>query len=203
MNGKEEVWEIVEKFRQETLRESSQDLPVDVFTLAEITLRLDVAPFNDLFSKHCIDAAIMLDFSGIYVDAEAYILWERGPVWKQKRLRFSVAHELGHFALHQEIASKLKFNSLEEFRQWTRTNNGQKYSLEQAANEFAGRLLVPLDRLSSFFDGFAARFDKEFPEWHANDGMRRMFSASASDKFGVNADVIEIRLDRESLWPAE
>jgi hypothetical protein len=57
--------------------------------------------------------------------------------------------------------------------------------------------------LSSFFDGFAARFDKEFPEWHANDGMRRMFSASASDKFGVNADVIEIRLDRESLWPAE
>jgi len=104
--------------------------------------------------------------------------------------------------MHREIASKLKFNSLDDFRQWTRTNNGQKYSLEQSANEFAGRLLVPIDRLNSYFDEFAARFDKEFPEWRGNEGMRRMFSASSSEKFGVNADVIECRLDREELWPA-
>jgi len=68
-----------------------------------------IAYLLDLFEKYDCDAALMHDFSGIYVDAEAYIIWEKGPRWKQRRLRFSVAHELGHYVLHREIASKINF----------------------------------------------------------------------------------------------
>ena len=68
-------------------------------------------------------------------------------MWKQNRLRFSVAHEGGHYILHREIAASLSFKSFDDFTRWTRPRGGQKYSLEQAANEFAGRLLVLVPRL--------------------------------------------------------
>src|ERR1039457_1007000 len=115
MNGKAAIWEQAEAFRKKYLHGDLAHLPVDVFTLAEIELKLDIVPFDDLFEKYDADAALMHDFSGLYVDAEAYILWEKGPHWKQRRLRFSVAHELGHYILHREIAAKVTFKNLSDF----------------------------------------------------------------------------------------
>jgi len=51
MNGKESVWEQVEAFRAQYLTGELAHLPVDVFTLVELKLRLDVIPFDDLFAK--------------------------------------------------------------------------------------------------------------------------------------------------------
>ena len=202
MNGKEGVWEQVEEFRRKYLGGILQSLPVDVFSLAELHLKLDVIPFDDLFAKYDADAAITQDFTGLYVDAEAYVFWEKGPVWKQNRLRFSVAHELGHFVLHRELAAKLKFQTLEDFVFWTRSHGGQKYAVEQAANEFAGRLLAPMERLQQLFDEFAAEFDIKLPRWRSIEGMRASFSEMVAPRFGVNGQVIEVRLDREGIWLA-
>jgi hypothetical protein len=47
MNGKEEVWNKVEAFRLEHLVGGLQNLPVDVFSLTELRLGLDVIPFDD------------------------------------------------------------------------------------------------------------------------------------------------------------
>jgi Zn-dependent peptidase ImmA (M78 family) len=201
MTGKLDVWAAVEAFRERHLACELARLPVDVFTLAELELRLDVIPFDDLFAKYESDAAITPDFSGIYVDAEAYILWEKGPVWKQNRLRFSVAHELGHYVLHREIAATLNFNSFEGFVRWTQSHEGQKYALEQAANEFAGRLLVPVERLRQLYDEFSTEFDAKFPHWRAHQVIRYFLAESVAPKFGVNSQVIEVRLDREGIWP--
>jgi len=194
MNGKEDVWTAVEEFRRQYLTGELGHLPVDVFTLVELSLRLDVIPFDDLFAKYDSDAAITQDFTGIYVDAEAYVLWEKGPVWKQNRLRFSVAHELGHYVLHRDLASGLAFNSFDEFAQWIRRQDGQKYALEQAANEFAGRLLVPPEQLKIHFEQFSQEFDALFPRWRRDEGIRRLFADTISPKFGVNAQVVEVRL---------
>jgi Zn-dependent peptidase ImmA (M78 family) len=202
MNGKEGVWEKAEAFRREYLVGDLQHLPVDVFTLVELQLKLDVIPFDDLFAKYDSDAAITRDFTGIYVDAEAYVLWEKGPVWKQNRLRFSVAHEVGHYVLHRDRAAKLDFKSFEDFARWTRTHGGQRYPLEQAANEFAGRLLVPVERLRKAFDDFASAIEPMVPRWRSIEGMRAGFAETVAPKFGVNAQVIAVRLDREGIWLA-
>ena len=45
----------------------------------------------------------MSDFTGIYVDSETYELIDRAPEWKLNRLRFSLAHEIGHLFLHREL----------------------------------------------------------------------------------------------------
>lgn len=108
MNGKETVWDHVEAFRRQYMADALDRLPIDVFTLIELRLKLDVIIVDDLFAKYDCDAAIKQDFTGIYVDAEAYLLWEKGPVWKQNRLRLSVAHELGHYVLKEKAMGSPK-----------------------------------------------------------------------------------------------
>lgn len=202
MNGFDNVWTEVEHFRHQHLTGQEDLLPVDVFTLVELRLRLDVIPFNDLVAKYGIDAALKPDFTGLYVDAESYVLWERGPVWKQNRLRFSVAHELGHFVLHRDAAAKVKFRSFEEFARHFNVSDGPKYHLEQEANEFAGRLLVPIMRLREQFDQFANQIGAIIPSWISSEDLRLKFAETVAPKFGVHTQAVLTRLDRESLWPA-
>lgn len=99
--------------RYETLRE--ERTPIDVFAFFEIDLGLDPIPFDDLTAKYRVEAAITADFTGIYLDAEQYALMEKGPVWKLNRLRFTVAHELAHYFLHQDLPQPKHFASLPVF----------------------------------------------------------------------------------------
>lgn len=200
MNGKEDVWSIVEEFRSTYPLELS-DLPVDVLTVIEIHLRLDVIPFDNLFRKYSVDAAIVPDFSGIYVDKRSYQGLEGTPPWLFNRLRFSLAHELGHIIMHKELAPNGGFKSLEDFWAWMRTYNEQRYGIEQQANEFAGRLLVPLDRLSSDFDTFSEKIKVPFPNFWTNSSLRNGFIESLAQTYGLSEGVIAVRLERDEIWP--
>lgn len=161
----EQIWDEVERFRSIYLTGNLQYLPVDVFTILELDLQFNVIPFPDLFEKYDVDAALLPDFSGIYIDESSYVNLEKGPAWKQKRLRFSVLHELGHFWLHSDIPFDRSYCSFQEWAEWTRSNEGRKYWIEQEANEFAGRLLVPLDTLRTELD----RLNERLPNWHPNE----------------------------------
>jgi hypothetical protein len=197
------VWRKVEELREcyETLREDRT--PIDVFTFFEIDLRLDAIPFDDLTAKYRVEAAITADFTGIYLDAEQYALMERGPEWKLNRLRFTVAHELAHYFLHRHLPQPESFASLPDFARWTTDYAGKKYTAEQEANEFAGRLLVPEGRLKAFFDEFAAQAEKLVPDFMSGASFREKFAERVAPRFGVNAQVIAVRLDRDGIWPAD
>lgn len=80
MNGFGHVWTAVETFRRTHLVGQEDRLPVDVFTAVELRLRLDVIPFDDLAAKYGIEAALLPDFTGLYVDAESYVLWPGSTV---------------------------------------------------------------------------------------------------------------------------
>lgn len=193
------VWDAVEDFRRQ--HPTGNSIPVDVFSIVELELRMDVVPFDDLSTKFQIEAAISQDFTALYVDAEAYVVWEKGPLWKQNRLRFSVAHEVGHFVLHRDAMTKIKFKSPEDFARHFNADDGSRFQVEQEANEFAGRFLVPIDRLTAFYDAFVAQIRTILPTWHSSDEIRQKFAESAAPKFGVSPQVILARLDREGLWP--
>ena len=196
------VWQKIEELRgqYETLR--ADRTPIDVFTFFEIDLGLNPIPFDDLTAKYRVEAAITADFTGIYLDAEQYALMEKGPDWKLNRLRFSVAHELGHYFLHRTLPQPENVASLPDFARWTATYGGQKYLVEQEANEFAGRLLVPETRLNSLFEEFAPEAAKIFLNFMASGPLRDQFAEKVAPKFGVNSQVIAVRLDRDGIWPA-
>ncbi len=156
MHNKADVWEAVEKFRREFPKQLC-DIPADVLTVIEIEMGLDVVPLQNLQSHYLVDAAVIPDFSGIYVDKYSYRYIEGRPVREFNRLRFSIAHELGHIVLHRHLAPQKGFASIQEFFEWTRQYQKDKYTLEQQANEFAGRLLVSVNRLTEHFDEFSNR----------------------------------------------
>ena len=187
--------------RYEILRDDR--IPIDVFSLLELELGLDPIPFDDLCAKYRVEAAITADFSGIYLDAEQYALMERGPEWKLGRLRFTVAHELAHYFLHRDIPQAEHFASLPAFARWTDGYGGRKYTIEQEANEFAGRLLVPTAVLQGQYDEFAVQAERMLPNFKQNSSLRDQFADQVAPRFGVNAPVVAVRLDRDGIWPAE
>ena len=197
----EHVWRKIQGLRgqHETLREDRT--PIDVFAFFEIDLGLDPIPFDDLTAKYRVQAAIKADFTGIYLDAEQYKLMEMGPDWKLNRLRFTVAHELAHYFLHRDLAQKEHFASLPDFARWNENYGGKKYTVEQDANEFAGRLLVPETRLKTYFDEFAPAAEKLVPNFVASGPLRDKFAEKIAPRFGVNSQVIAIRLERDPIWP--
>ncbi len=197
---KADVWRAVEEFRDKYPELKS--LPVDILTLIEVRLGIDVIPFERLFEKYSVDAAVLPDFSGIYVDKKSYRYLEGRPPSEFNRLRFILAHELGHIVLNRELAQDLKFETLEDFWRWTRQYQETCYGLEWEAKEFGGRLLVPIESLKSKFDKFVSGVEKEFPEWLANPALREALTKQLGETYAVSPSVIAIRLDREDLWPA-
>jgi Zn-dependent peptidase ImmA (M78 family) len=74
--------------------------------------------------------------------------------------------------------------------------------LEYHANEFAGRLLVPLDNLKTEFGKTLADVESrgmaldQLTEAHLS-----YLCIPLARRFAVSQDVIERRLTREKLWP--
>lgn len=198
----EHIWSKIEELRDQYDLLKEDHTPIDVFTFLEVDLGLDPIPFDDLLSKYRVEAAIKADFSGIYLDAEQYTLMEKGPEWKLNRLRFTVAHELAHYFLHRNLPQTSHFASLTDFAKWTANYDGHKYTAEQEANEFAGCLLVPMMRLAQLFDEFASEANRLMPNFMDSGQLRDKFAERVAPRFGVNSQVIAIRLDRDGIWPA-
>ncbi|HUJ10747.1 MAG TPA: ImmA/IrrE family metallo-endopeptidase [Verrucomicrobiae bacterium] len=197
-----DIWRAADSFRDSADLRGHHIPPIDVIYIAEIVLKLDIIPLPDLLAEQHIDAALLPDLSGFYIDEEAYMSWERGVQWIEQRLRFSFAHELGHFVLHKdEIAAKM-FESVGEFRRWAIAPSPYG-SAEYQANEFAGRFLVPRDILLSEYDQASRNLASAEPRWREIEGMRNFIAKKVAPRFGVNHQVIETRFDHEGIWPAE
>jgi hypothetical protein len=199
-----EIYAKIEAFRS-ALEADLQTLPIDAVYIAEINLRLEPIPLKGLWADLNIDAALTPDLRGFFVDSESYeLILERvrNNHWLENRLRFSVAHEIGHFVLHGDVLKELKFTSVQEYLGWRNTQQLGP-SPEYQADEFAGRLLVPRDVLLKEYDRVQETVAKEHEDWRQIPGTREKMARKLAPRFGVNYQVIETRLDREEIWPTE
>lgn len=208
MNGsvkykdKPAIWRAADEFRESTELRGHNIPPIDVIYIAEVILKLDVIPLPSLFAEQKIDAALLPDLTGFYIDEDAYMVWEKGIRWVEQRLRFSFAHELGHFVLHREEMAERSFQTVAEFKQWA-TAPSIFGSAEYQANEFAGRFLVPHELLVREYDHRCQKMTAAVPDWRTIEGMREYIAKEIAPRFGVNHQVIETRFDHEGIWPAE
>jgi len=132
-----ELWEKADRVREEYWTDNN--LPVDTEKIVEFGLRLEIEPIHNLLSMIDIDAYLKMDLTGIVVDYDCYMNEKFA-----NRMRFSLAHELGHLFLHKEIYTRLDVTSPEEWKDFILNVPKDEYrSFEWQANEFAGRLLVP------------------------------------------------------------
>jgi hypothetical protein len=199
-----EIWDRVEKLRAEYESLKAETIPLDLISFVELDLRLDLIPYDRLKDDFGADAAILADFSGFYIDGEIFDRIDLVRGAQLNRLRFSIAHELGHLFLHREVFEAAGISSSEHLLDWLNEHDGRKYELEREANEFAGRLLVPMEILKDCFEKMLPLMDQKYGRhvWVANAELRSKTAEMIAPRFGVHPIAIETRFDREGIWPS-
>jgi hypothetical protein len=199
-----EIWNQAEELRNlyDTLK--VEKLPLDLISFVELDLRLDLIPYDGLKSDFGADAAILADFSGLYIDGEIFDRIDVIRGSQLNRLRFSIEHELGHLFLHRGSFESAGIQTSDHLLDWLNEHNGRKYDFEREANEFAGRLLVPVDVLRDCFDRMLPAMDAQYGRhaWVTNAEIRSKTAELIAPRFGVHPIAIETRFDREGIWPS-
>ena len=190
------IWREVETFRQKYW--PSGEVPVDIFKIVEFRLKLTIEARYYLREQDT-DALLLGDLETILVDRQ-YFMDDRYLT----RLRFSIAHEVGHLILHGQKFAEIAHASIDDWVSFIQFLPDDQYRwMELHANEFAGRLLVPRDYLEDQLES-AVRFaeDRGFVSWdNSGDTAREYIANGIAPVFEVSDQVIATRLLRERLWP--
>jgi Zn-dependent peptidase ImmA (M78 family) len=169
-------------------------IPIDVELIAERDLGLLMIPIPGLRSEVHTDAFLSNDLKEIMYD----------PNCPDVRVRFSVAHEIGHLVLHADIISAFRPRSFDEWKEMQRTLPETVWGrAEYQAREFAGRLLVPPDILVQTIREFQPLIEKakqvtpdiELPV------LKELLSPKLAKRFFVSDQVIIRRMDAEGISP--
>ena len=192
-----QIWREADAFRERYW--PSGTIPVDVLTIAEFELDLEIRPVSRMREEEDIDALLLGDWQTLMVDQRHYM-----DDRYLSRLRFSVAHELGHYVLHRSIFEQMPRGSIEEWVRFTLNLPDKEYGfLEYHAYEFAGRFLVPPAKLASEFEAAISQAERSGLRRSELRDERHMgyLAKPIAAKFAVSGDVIERRLTKEGLWP--
>ncbi len=178
----------------EVIRNACWDssIPVNVDLIAEKELELELVPIVGLLAQVSAEAYLTGDLKEIDYDPNAYSF----------RLRFSIAHEIGHFVLHPTQIKALRSGSFTEWHTTIADLPGAMWgTAEYQAREFAGRLLVPLPDLISAVKSMKPMIDeaKRQVKNLLNDELAEFVSGEISKRFVVSAGVISRRLKSEKI----
>jgi Zn-dependent peptidase ImmA (M78 family) len=153
-----------------------------------------VEPFANLTRDYKVDALPVFADDSIRIDEEAY----NSPEHWFGRLRFTLMHELAHFILHKEHLANRNFKTMSEWAQFVRKVERERSIIEEQANEFAGRFLMPVDRLRLMIPeerdklldihGTISQFD-----------LIRFTAVRLGKKFNVSPTAIKVRIRKEKL----
>lgn len=174
-------------------------IPVDIEKIIDVKLKIDIIPVPALERLCNTDALISSDWQSIYVDEERF-----NDERYQNRLRFSLAHEIGHFILHKEIYSGFNISSFEDFYNFINEIPGDQYGyLETQAHKFSSFLLVPRDKLLDVRKNILNKFKqpKIINCNNIDSELLNSYIAGPIGKiFGVSSDSMEIVLSEFSMF---
>lgn len=85
-------------------------LPIPIEETAEWDFEIDLIPLDGLQIDSGVDAFLTNDLTAIYVDA---FVMEHRP----RRLRFTIAHELAHYWLHDVLYQETKITRMRDWQE--------------------------------------------------------------------------------------
>lgn len=141
-----------------------------------------------LFQRAGAEALITANWDIVYVDSEKYM-----DDKYVNRLRFSLAHELGHMILHRQLFDSFGIKNEKMYREFFDQIPELQYKkIETQANMFANNFLVPRDILE---EKKKAVIDKHQLGNISEERIRPYLPNILCGEFGVSDDVIAIALD--------
>jgi hypothetical protein len=194
--SKEAIRHRADEFRSQVW--PSGAIPVDVMDVVEFELGLEFRAVTSLRTDDDVDALLLGDWQTIMVD-QGLFMDDRYA----NRLRFSIAHELGHYVLHRDVFEQISYTTTEEWVTFMRDIPEKEYSfLEYHANEFAGRFMVPLEALKDQFEKALLLAEQNGVVLASLEDAHLAYIANGIARaFDLSSDVIERRLRAERLWP--
>ncbi len=187
----EEIWKRADEFREKYWGDK---IPVDIELVAERNLNLLMIPVPNLRSQADTEAYLSGNLKEIVYD----------PDTPDVRVRFCVAHEIGHFVMHSEVIRKLRTSSPEEWKKMQKTLPEAIWGrAEYQAREFAGRILVPPKQLRAVLKDLQPDIQKAkkiAPDLEP-PVIKELVSPKIAKKFFVSDEVIVRRMDAEGISP--
>jgi Zn-dependent peptidase ImmA (M78 family) len=115
------------------------------------------------------------------------------------RIRFSLAHELGHYALHKELFESLEIKAVEDYYRFFDECPPEQYSfLETQANKFASYLLMPRNLLEPYRDKYLTEARTKLIERKIKNiddiDLIPVIAGDIADIFNVSSSAMEISL---------
>ncbi len=186
---KEAIWNEADKLRQ---NHWGNGIPVDVDIIVERGLGIDIIPIPSLKQFAGTEAFLTADLQEIDYDPSA----------SDVRIRFSIAHEIGHYFLHKAAISKLRAVTFEEWKNMQATMPSWFWGkAEWQAREFAGRLLVPKDNLLKTIASMHETIEEakqSLPDL-TQEIIVEYLTPTLGKLFKVSADVISKRIISEDI----
>jgi Zn-dependent peptidase ImmA (M78 family) len=169
----------------------SKKIPVPIEEIVEFSLGLNIIPLPGLQKAFDIVAFTSSDFKSIHVDK--FVLENR-----ERRYRFSLAHEVGHILLHQDCLSAFTFKSIEEWKTFQCDIDDESNAwLEFQANSFGGLVLVPREPLASNKKNIEEQIKKAGRD-STTDAAQLIVAERIAIEFNVSKEVIDRRLQKDA-----
>ena len=172
-----------------------ETIPVDIEHIVEINLCMNIVPVKYLKQSLDVEAGISSNWEDMIVDYDSYHE-ERCLT----RLKFSLAHEIGHLVLHKELFQLLGITSEKDYREFTeeKIKSDCKFHsyAETQANMFANMLLVPREKLFLKKKSLLEDKKNELREFKLEDEemLNSFLAIHLSREFDVSEDVMIVAL---------
>lgn len=192
------IRDLTKRLRRELLK-NPNIIPIPIEKIVEFKLGITIDPEPFLKEEFGIDGQLLSDLSTIMIDSKMYYDEKFLP-----RVRFTLAHELGHYYLHRDQIMKARFSSVSEWIKFIQSVPDEDLSwFERQADEFAGSFLVPTDVLVKLLIANNDRIKKYLEISTSDEAQDRAINAISlilCSDFIVSHNVIETRIRREKLW---
>ncbi len=123
----------------ETFHKPSDSIPVPIDVIVEADLGIGIFPYSALEEKHGLQAYLALSLQKIYVDQNIM-----DSDLFEKRYRFTVAEEVGHYLLHKDIFANVK-TANDYINAYGRISAKEYGKMDMDAKHLGGAILMPTE----------------------------------------------------------
>lgn len=171
-------------------------IPIPIERIVECRLKREIVPLPQLRSKLGIEGFISMDLKTITVDEDIMVHYPN-------RYRFTLAHEVGHGALHHDFIRARRSDSIEDWRRTMQDISPALYGrIEAQAYLFAGFLLVPSSHLLQAVTHLKVQALSNGIDTNSmGDTAVDYMANNLTEKFHVSDQVIARRLLQDGLVP--
>jgi len=184
---------IANDFRQEYW---NAVIPIDIELIIEKKLKMDLIPVSQMKPDYGIEAFISINMKEIYYDSDTI----------ETRIRFSMAHEVGHMVLHKAIINELRSESYSGYKE--KINSLPAKIIDRAelqANSFASYLLIPTSELEMSIENFIHTNKTKFEGLRqilknvSNENLYDRFSMEIGKVFDVSTQAALVRMSKAKV----